>query len=135
MLDRSAADTLELADLGLTRRTERILERYGVTVAGLVTMTVEEALTFTGIGKSSVRNTADALRQHELALAPSPPKTELERRRAAEVRGAAMAERWLAGETLESIGRSAGLSRERVRQLIRLADPGASDRKWAERAR
>lgn len=128
-----ASARLALADLPLAGRPARILAERQVSVADLVSMTREELLAIDGVGEGSAHNISWALRQVGLSLAPSPPRPESQQRQAARRRGAAMAERWLAGETLDSIAAGAGVSRERVRQLIWTADPRARERKLAAR--
>ncbi len=123
-----------LEDLGLSPRALRILSLHKVSVADLTSMTVEDLVDFAGFGQGSAHNVASALRRLGFSLRPSPPKAKSAQRLAGEQRGAVFAERWLAGETLDEIGRSSGVSRERVRQLIWMADPCAAEKKRAARA-
>lgn len=120
-----APETLTLEDLRLAGRPYHLPAYHQVTVSALVTMTAEDLLAYLGIGEGSVANVIVCLGRLEISLRPSPPPPEPERRRLARERGAAMRERWVAGETLDQIATSAGISRERVRQLILLADPDA----------
>ena len=121
-----APEALTLEDLHLASRPYRRLAHHQVTVKALVAMTAEDLLAFPGIGEGSVRNVNASLGRFGLSLRPSPPPPEPERRRLAKERGTAMRDRWVAGETLDQIATSAGVSRERVRQLIWFADPRAS---------
>jgi hypothetical protein len=119
-------ETLTLEDLHLAGRPYRRLAHHQVTVSALVNMTAEDLLAYPGLGEGSVASVIVCLGRFGLSLRPSPPPPEPERRRLAKERGAAMRERWVAGETLDQIAASAGISRERVRQLIWRADPNAA---------
>lgn len=122
-------ETLSLHDLGLRPYLYHVLSLHQISLSRLVEMTAEDVMRFEGVGESGARHIDLCLRRFGFGLRPSVAKAKPDRRLAAERRGAAFAERWFAGETLDRIAKSAGISRERVRQLIWMADPGAVKKK------
>lgn len=122
-----------LDDLELRPKMHRVLSEHQVTLSQLIEMTAEDLMCFDGIGQGGVNYLNGRLRGFGLCLRPSAPKKS-ERRLAAEQRGAAFAKRWFAGETLDEIAKSSGISQGRVRQLIWVSDPRASEKKRAMRS-
>ncbi len=120
----------DLDDLELTTLPKRVLAAHGLSVRDLTELTAEDLLAIPGLGEGSVNVIKLRLRRVGLSLCPSP---EPERKRCVRERGEALRDRWFAGETLDQIAASVGVTRERVRQLIYRADPEAGNKRKALR--
>ena len=116
---RRRAAALHLDQLELAARPFQILVRAGITLDRLLTLTRTDLLAFKNLGETSVRNIEARLADRGLYLAPDPPAAINHRRVASLERGRTLHERHQAGETLDAIAADLGLSRERIRQLVR----------------
>jgi len=114
---------LRLDDLGLNTRAHRVLRQMSMeTAADIIQMNSQQLMEMPGLGEGTVRHIRNRLAYFSLSLMPV-PRVESEAKRARRERAEAYKQRWLSGETLDQIGRSDGVSRERIRQLISLVTP------------
>lgn len=120
----------DLDDLELTTLPKRVLAARGLSVRDLTELTAEDLLAIPGLGDGSVSVIKHRLGRVGLSLRPSP---EPEKKRRVRERGEELRDRWFAGETLDQIAASLGVSPERVRQIIYRADPEAGDKRRALR--
>jgi hypothetical protein len=116
---RRRGGELSLDDLGLASRPFHVLVGHRISLERLLTLSRTDLLAFKNLGETSVRDIEARLADRGLSLAPDPPAWINHRRVAAAERGRALHERHQAGETFDAIGADLGLSRERIRQLVR----------------
>jgi len=115
---RRAAD-LDVDHLGFAAQPLHLLVQSGISFDQLLTLSRTDLLSLRNWGEGSVRNIEARLADRGLSLAADPPAPVDRRRIAAAERGRVPHERHQAGETFDEIAADLGLSRERVRQLVR----------------
>lgn len=115
--------TLRLDDMGLNTRAHRILRQLSMeTAADIIRMDSHQLMDVPGLGEGTMHHIRNRLAYFGLSLTPV-PLVESEAKRARRERAEAYKQRWVSGETLDQIGKSEGISRERVRQLISSVTP------------
>jgi hypothetical protein len=131
---KGAGSEVRLEELDLSVRTSNGLRRAGLlTVADVAARNVSELAAIPNFGKKSVAEILSALDAHSLGTAPTSASQLTGSKTRPNVRAAAMITSIAEGATLQEVADQHGVTRERVRQILK--QHGASARTGAEARR